>query len=120
MAKILLIEDDRDYRAILTQTIQLDGHTVLEAGDGDQGIEMFVQHRPDLVITDLILPCQDGVGVILTLRQKDPQVKLIAISGGGNIDGVDYLQMTTDLGVQATFEKPFSGRELLKKIKELV
>ncbi len=120
MAKILLIEDHPEFRETIAEMLELHGHQVTSAQDGREGMTLFSRHSFDVIITDLIMPQQDGISVIVGIRQKSQAVKIIAISGGGNINGVDYLRMTEDLGVDATLEKPFQSQQLLDTVKRLV
>ncbi|MEK9896551.1 MAG: response regulator, partial [Burkholderiaceae bacterium] len=107
MARILLIEDHSEFRETIQEMLRLAGHQVSTAMDGREGVSLFSQNPYDIVITDLIMPQQDGISVIVAIRQKSPNVRIIAISGGGTINGVDYIKLTEDLGVDATMEKPF-------------
>jgi YesN/AraC family two-component response regulator len=64
------------------------------------------------VITDMIMPGQEGMETILELRRDFPVVKIVAISGGGRRSGADYLALAEKIGVTATLAKPFSREEL--------
>ncbi len=85
MPRILVIEDEIQVRRLTRQMLELEGFEVLEAGDGDTGLQMFAENSIDLVITDIIMPGKEGIETILELKQKRPDIKIIAISGGGRI-----------------------------------
>ncbi|MEO5957891.1 MAG: response regulator [Opitutaceae bacterium] len=85
MARILLIDDDDDVRTVLRLTLIHFGHTVIEARNGREGLELFAEARPELVITDIVMPEKEGLEVIIELRAHRPPVKIIAISGGGRV-----------------------------------
>src|SRR5471030_3027511 len=89
MARILLIDDDDSVRTMLRQTLTHFGHTVIEARNGKEGLALFPHAAADLVITDIVMPEQEGLGVLLEWRSKEPPVKIIAMSGGGRINATD-------------------------------
>jgi DNA-binding NtrC family response regulator len=120
MATILLIEDDIDLRKFLTRLLEREKHYILEAENGIEAETILTSLKPDLVITDIIMPEQDGIGTINMLREKHPEMKIIAISGGGSILGADYLQLARKLGAHYVFSKPFDNKQLLIKVKELL
>jgi len=120
MPKILIIEDDVDLRRMLTRLLEREEFTVLEANNGLEANEILDYTEPNLVITDIIMPDQDGIGTINYIRNKLPGTKIIAISGGGKMISVDYLKIASMLGAQYTFKKPFSNRELVDKVRELL
>jgi CheY-like chemotaxis protein len=120
MFTILIIEDDTDLRNLLIRLLEREHYNILEAGNGREAEEMIIYSKPDLVITDIIMPDEDGIGTINTLRQYYPEIKIIAISGGGRMLSEDYLEIARMLGAHASFSKPFDNKELLLKIKELL
>ncbi len=85
MARILLIDDDDSVRTMLRLTLAHFGHTVIEARNGKEGLELFQHANADLVITDIVMPEKEGLEVLMELRKKHPPVKIIAISGGATI-----------------------------------
>ncbi len=104
-------------RRLLTRILNGAGHTVHEAKDGKEGIELFHQSRPALVISDLVMPNKEGIETIGTLRKEDPSVPILAISGGGP---AVYLRAATGLGASAALEKPFAADQLLHTVSELL
>ena len=119
MARILIIDDDRDMLYTLRQILTCAGHEVLEASDGAAGLRLFRQERPEFVITDIFMPEQDGLETILTLKSEFPTVKIIAISGGGQIGNLSYLEMAGPFGAERLLCKPFTRQDLLSAIQEL-
>ena len=117
---ILIIEDDADLRNLLIRLLEREKYHILEAGNGREAIEILGHSKPDLVITDIIMPDEDGIGTINTLRRQYPEIKIIAISGGGRMGSEDYLKFARLLGAHASFSKPFDNKALLIKIKELL
>jgi CheY-like chemotaxis protein len=120
MFTILIIEDDADLRNLLIRLLKREKYHILEAGNGRKAIEILGHSKPDLVITDIIMPDEDGIGTINTLRQHYPEIKIIAISGGGRMLSEDYLKIARMLGAHSSFSKPFDSKALLLKIKELL
>lgn len=119
-ARILLIDDDPQIRAMLRQALERAGYTVSEASDGREGLRHFQATQPDLVITDLLMPEQEGLETMQALRRACPDVKIIAISGGGRRGTLDFLPLAQKLGAHRTFRKPFRQQELLAAVHELI
>ena len=120
MALILVIDDDDDVRSALRRRLEQTGYEVITAADGADGIRLFRESPVDLIITDIIMPELNGITAILELKQESPDVKIIAISGGGFIEAEEYLYMARVVGVERTFTKPFAGDELLKAVGEIL
>jgi len=120
MARILLIDDDNTLRTMLRLTLTHFGHTVIEARNGREGLELFSQAETDLVITDIVMPEKEGLEVLMALRHRDPPVKIIAISGGGRVSATDYLRIARQMGAAKVLAKPFSNRALIAAIDELL
>jgi DNA-binding response OmpR family regulator len=121
MARILIIDDDDQVRKMLRLTLNAAGFDVVEAQDGNVAMKFFRQDSlVDLVITDLIMPDKEGIETIIELRRDFPQVPIIAISGGGRIDPDDYLILAKKLGAKITLEKPFSRKDIIDAVNELI
>jgi len=121
MARILLIEDDNEVRTMLRLTLIHFGHTVIEARNGREGLELFKRANADLVITDIVMPEKEGLEVLIKLRAKQvPLVKIIAISGGGRQKAAEYLRLATLMGAARVLAKPFSNEVLIAAINELL
>ena len=119
MARILLIEDNDALRTTLAELIALAGHTVVEAGNGREGLDLFTHAGADLVITDLVMPEIEGLEVVRQLRAHAP-VNVIAISGGGRASAAVYLEAARLLGAARVLHKPFTTAVLLAAIDELL
>lgn len=110
MARILVIDDDPDLRAMLEQTLKSAGHEVSVAADGREGVEQFQARTADLVITDLYMPKQEGLETIRELRARFPEVAIIAMSG--KAAALAMLFVAQKLGAVGILHKPFSVDEL--------
>ena len=120
MAGILIVEDDNDLREMLKNSLTRRKYTVLEATNGKEAMSRFKPSIVDLVLTDIIMPDEDGLKVIMRFRELKPAIKIIAISGGGKAGPGNYLNMARALGADEVFSKPFSINSLLKKIDEIL
>jgi DNA-binding response OmpR family regulator len=120
MAGILIVEDDKDLREMLKSLLTSRKHMVIEAVNGREAIQKFKPFWTDLVITDLIMPDEDGLKVIIRLKELKPEIKIIAITGGGKAGPVNYLNMAKTLGAHYVLPKPFSVNELISKIDFLL
>ena len=120
MACILVIDDDRHVRDMLKQMLERNGHDVLAAKDGNEGLAAYRKSSVDLVITDILMPDKEGIQTIMELRREFPDVKIIAISGGGAVGPDTYLAMARELGADRTLSKPFTMATLSEMVKELL
>ncbi len=120
MALILIIDDDLKIREVLRQILEHSGYDVMEASDGEEGIRLYRERQPDLVIMDIVMPRKDGLETITDLRVEFPASKIIAISGGGRLDSKLYLELAEGFGANRLLAKPFGHEELLKAVKDLL
>ena len=117
MACILIIDDEPQIRSMLKLMLERDGYEVVEAPDGIEGIRVYRQNPADLIITDLIMPNKDGIGMIIDLKKEFPDVKIIAMSGGGLNKPDGYLEGAKKLGAARTLTKPIDREEMLRAVK---
>ncbi len=120
MPGILIVEDDNDLREMLKVSLTRRRFIVLEAENGKDAINHFKPAVTDLIITDLIMPEEDGLKVIMRLREIKPSLKIIAISGGGKAGPASYLNLAKALGADIIYSKPFSVNDMIMKIEELL
>jgi len=118
MARILIIDDEPQIRSMLRLMLERVGYEVAEAPDGIEGIRRHRENPADLIITDLIMPNKDGIGMIIDLKKEFPKVKIIAMSGGGVNRPEGYLDGAKKLGAARTLTKPIDRDEMLKAVKE--
>jgi len=111
---VLVIEDDPAIRLGLRKSLGFEGYQILEAADGERGLEMVFQRRPDLVVLDLMLPKVNGYEVCRTIRKHDPTIPILILSAKDQ--EMDKL-MGFDLGADDYVTKPFSTRELTARVK---
>ena len=119
MATVLLIDDDEDVLRILAEALRSSGHTVLMGTDGTAGLKMVSGSNIDVIVTDLIMPGMEGLETITGIRVVYPEVKIIAMSGGGAVGPKGYLELARAFGAHATLRKPFPLKELTDTVSEL-
>jgi CheY-like chemotaxis protein len=118
MAKILVIDDEEQLRDLLKQMLTRDGHKVMTAYDGVEGIRCFDTFHPDVVITDIIMPNKDGIEVITELLCRDSNIAIIAISGGRRAITAEFnLESAELLGVKGILSKPFTREQLREAVQ---
>lgn len=120
MAKILVLDDEVEILKLLRTVLSHEGHSVATAADGVRGVAAFDEIRPDLVITDIVMPEQEGMETILKIRKLDQKVPILAISGNTGCTSGDYLNVANSLGADRTLAKPFSPAELVKIVDEML
>jgi len=120
MAKILLVEDDELVRDMLAQVLKKASHEVISAPDGEAAAKMLQQIHPDIMVTDIIMPKKSGITLISEVKNRHPDMEIIAISGGGRLDPIGYLDLSENLGASVSFEKPVENTALLMAIDLLL
>ncbi len=120
MPGILIVEDEKELREMLKISLIRHNFTVFEAVNGRDAIAHFKPSSTDMVVTDLIMPEEDGLKVIMKLKELKPSIKIVAISGGGKAGPGSYLNLAKALGADAIYSKPFSINDLIVKIEELL
>lgn len=118
-AKILLVDDNVQLLNMLNDVLVEHGYDVMSAEDGEQGLNLYKDFLPDIVITDIVMPEVDGIEFLLGLRKINPNVRVIAMSGGNSGHAESYLRIAEKLGADIILNKPFEISELLKEIKNI-
>jgi len=117
MARILVVEDECDLLDVLRDILTKVRHEVFCASGARDALVMYRAHQPDLVITDIFLPDESGLNLILELTRTST-VKVIAISGGGSEAGVDFLDCAEKFGAWRVLTKPLRRDELLSAVAD--
>jgi two-component system response regulator (stage 0 sporulation protein F) len=120
MAKILVFDDEPSILLMLKKMLERAGHEVDMALNGSDGLELFEKNKPDLLITDIIMPQKEGLEIIIELRKKHPDLKIIAISGGGRIGPDGYLPSAKHFGADLVFQKPLVQKEFIEAVAILL
>lgn len=116
---VLIVDDNDELRELLAFAFRRGGFEVATAGDGAEGAQAALEKRPDLIVTDLVMPVQDGLDLISEILDRDPSARIIAISGGGAPNGC-HLTAAKALGVREIFRKPFLPGEILVAARRLL
>lgn len=120
MTRVLVVDDDPLVReAIVAMTIRA-GHDVTEAENGAVALRNHEATPADVIVLDVVMPVMEGIETIRALRKIDPNVKIIAISGGAPSGSSTYLKYASNLGAHAVLSKPFRNSELLACIDSLL
>jgi len=122
MARILVIDDEEDLRVLVRQALESDGHEVIPATNGAEGLALQRKRPADLVITDIFMPEADGIETIHEIKKDFPRVKVIAMSGGGRASSMLQSVLTTAsaLGIDAFLRKPFDFSTLLQSVRQVM
>jgi CheY-like chemotaxis protein len=117
MPSVLVVDDEDQVRQLIRETLEQAGYGVQEARDGKEGLERYRVKPTDLVIMDILMPDQDGLESIMTLRREFPTSRVIAITGGSDMIGIlNFLDVAKMLGARRTLQKPFEMKTLLDTV----
>ena len=117
---ILIADDEEGLRDIFAESLKLSGYRVSVAENGAAALRVLGAEAVDLLLTDILMPDVDGIELIMQVRRSHPELKVIAMSGGGRTAAEVLINIARRLGVHATLEKPFDLATLLEKIESLV
>ncbi len=120
MPRILIIDDDDTIRDVLVEYFGSMGYDVMEATNGRVALEKQMENPADLVITDLIMPEENGLETILELQNHYPHLKIIAMTGSGHFGALEDLKTASCMGAHRTFSKPFHLEDMLQAVEELL
>ena len=117
MKKALVIDDDEIYLELLCIVLSKEGFTVVSTADAPQGVLLFKQHRPAIVLLDLGLPSMSGLEVLKEIRQFDPAANVIVITGYGSAESA---AASMRMGALEFIEKTADLETMIRKIKAAV
>lgn len=120
MGKILLVDDEPDLLTAMSEALTLASHDVTALTDGRAVLAGETAIDFDLVVTDIIMPGVEGMEIMAHLRRSNPDIKVIAISGGGRIDPSFHLRIARQLGACETLQKPFRLKVLTDTVSEIL
>lgn len=119
-SKILVIDDDELIRMTCRNILKKLNYQVVEAENGVRGLEQFAKDTPAIVITDMLMPDKEGLETISEIRAKSGKVKIIAMSGGGATQNMNFLNLAKQLGADVILSKPFKPEELISAVKSVL
>ena len=116
MIRVLVVDDNADLRETLRRLLGLAGYHADTAGDGEEALRMHRRRGYHALVTDIYMPRSDGLETIEAFRSETPEMRIIAMSGGGDVARGRYLAVATEIGADAALEKPFAFEALLEAL----
>jgi CheY-like chemotaxis protein len=120
LALIILVDDDAAFRSAVARLLRRAGHVVREARDGVKALDIMVQTRPELVVTDVLMPNCDGIELISRLRRDYPEVRILAVSARESLKALSVLSLARNVGAHATLAKSVVADRLLPEVDALM
>lgn len=120
MRRILVVDDDDQMKEMIQESLEIEGFETAGASNGRRAMAILERGSFDMVITDVVMPEQEGIETIMQIRKGYPHIKIITISGGGRTGPVNYLKMAKEFGASRTFIKPFERKELIAAVREIL
>lgn len=120
MPQLLVVDDDPEIRSTLKKLLELSGHQVEIAASGREALLRLAEGGIELMITDIVMPDMDGLENLKTARANQPDLPIIAMSGGGSLKTENYLRLALAFGARKVLQKPFDTQDLLKAVSELL
>lgn len=118
MKRILIVDDDELVRYSLREILADTGYEVTEAENGTLGVDLQNEHQFDLIITDMLMPEKGGLEVIIELKHDFPELKIVAISGGGTTNNLGHVAVAKKYGADYILFKPFPRNEFIWTVNE--
>ena len=115
-ATILLVDDDEHFRGFVREVLDDAGYPLFEGEDGEEGSLLYHAHKPDLLLTNLLMPHKEGLSLIGEIRDADQLLPIIAMTGHDGVFGERYQKAARALRADAVLHKPFSPTELLDAV----
>lgn len=120
MTRVLLVDDEQQVRQVLSAGLTKVGYDVVEASNGMEALARFKEEPIDAVVMDIIMPDKEGIETIIELRQSSKELPILAISGGGRMGKMHFLEVSRTFGADSTMEKPFTVAELAAELNSLI
>ena len=114
---MLLIDDDEMLLTLLDDLLHKEGYEVLSTADGPQGVEIFKERRPDVVVLDLGLPTMNGLQVLRKIRALDPQARVVVVTGHATEESAE---VALSLGAVKYLRKPIDIASFLKELHTVI
>jgi CheY-like chemotaxis protein len=120
MARVIVIDDQEAIRRIVRRVLERAGHEVLDAADGERGLELLERHPADVVLSDIFMPGMDGIQMLRQIRKQFPAVKVIVMSGGDSSGMLDLRRDAELLGAVKSLSKPFTTHEIVAVVNSVL
>lgn len=115
--KILIIDDDEDFRSYVFDLIKSRGFDAFVAANGKKGVDILEKEKIDIILTDLVMHEKEGIDTIMDTKKKHPNIKIIAMSGA--IYYKTYLKLAKMLRADVILPKPFKKQEMFDAIEKV-
>jgi DNA-binding response OmpR family regulator len=119
-AVVCVIDDNELVRTTICNALREAGFETVEAEDGIAGLKVIAESKARVAVIDIVMPVREGHDVIVDATRQFPELKVLAVSGGGMAGPKEYLELALQLGAHDALAKPFRNAELVKKVKALV
>lgn len=119
MIRIMVVDDDEAFRQTVCELLAEGDFEILSAESGTQLFTVLKKQSVDIVLTDIVMPDEDGLEIVRKIKKMNPAPKIVAMSGGGRIAATDYLEIARLMGVSATIQKPFKQQELVGLLQQV-
>ena len=116
MKKVMIVDDTPFMRAVLRSIIESAGYVVVEAGNGEEAVSIYMKENPDVVTMDIVMPEVDGIEAARIILEFDPSAKIIMVSA---VDSRDSLKEAIKIGVSDFIIKPFEADEVVEAIRRI-
>jgi CheY-like chemotaxis protein len=120
MACVVVIDDQEPIRRIVRRALEQAGHQVLDAEDGELGLQLLERHPVDVVVSDIFMPGMDGIQMLRQIRKQFPAVKVIVMSGGDSSGMLDLRRDAELLGAVKSLAKPFTTHEIVAVVNSVL
>jgi len=120
MACVVVIDDQEPIRRIVRRALEQAGHQVLDAEDGELGLQLLERHAVDVVLSDIFMPGMDGIQMLRQIRKQYPAVKVIVMSGGDSSGMLDLRRDAELLGAVKSLSKPFTTHEIVAVVNSVL
>ncbi len=117
--RVLLVDDEKSIRVTLGALLGQAGFDVVPARDGREALRMIEERAPDVVVTDIVMPEEDGLGLIRQLHTRFPEIPFVVMSGATFANNF-HLSMAKAFGAASVLRKPFDSNELVEVLRRIV
>lgn len=120
MAVILIVDDESDMRSLVAMIVEGDGHVAHTAANGVEAMAILTDTPVDVVITDILMPEMEGVETVRAIKSLPKPPRVLVMSGGGRLKAMDFLDIATAFGADASLAKPFTSAQLRSSVEALL
>ena len=116
MCRVLIIDNDAICASVIGGIVEAAGHEPIVADGGAEGLHLYQQSSPDIVVTDILMPDVDGIEIVREIRNHSKDIPIIAVSAGGSMGSDFILRLAERCGVDIRLSKPFTPDEMFMAV----